>query len=85
MSTRRVESFLLRIVVPDSEANAPERWRGRIQHVASGAELKIDELAQAVAFITAHIDQSPVEIVEREEVSGNNRPRRTRHTRHAAR
>ncbi len=55
MSTRRVESFLLRIVVPDQADQPPESWRGRIQHIASGNELQIDELAQAVAFIAAHL------------------------------
>ncbi|PDW02485.1 hypothetical protein [Candidatus Viridilinea mediisalina] len=55
MCARRVESFLLRIVVPGDEALTPERWRGRIQHIASGSEQQIDELAQAVAFISAHL------------------------------
>lgn len=55
MSTRRVESFLLRIVVPEDQAILPEQWRGRIQHIASGTELQIDELAQAIAFITTHL------------------------------
>lgn len=55
MSTRRVESFLLRIVVPSDLELSPEQWRGRIQHVASGTEQQIDELAQVVAFIAAHL------------------------------
>lgn len=55
MATRRIESFLLRIVVSDESRAEPLRWRGRIQHVASGAEQQIDELAQAVAFITNHL------------------------------
>lgn len=59
MSIRRVESFLLRIVVPENEALVPEHWRGRIQHIASGAELQIDELAEAVLFISSHLE--PVE------------------------
>lgn len=55
MATRRIESFLLRIVVSDETRQEPPQWRGRIQHVASGAEQQIDELAQAVAFITNHL------------------------------
>jgi hypothetical protein len=55
MATRRIESFLLRIVVSDEVRAGPPQWRGRIQHVASGAEQQIDELAQAVAFITSHL------------------------------
>ncbi|NTU85816.1 MAG: hypothetical protein HGA45_41880 [Chloroflexales bacterium] len=55
MSTRRVESFLLRIVVPEDQTLTPECWRGRIQHIASGSEQQIDELAQAVAFIASHL------------------------------
>lgn len=55
MGTRRVESFLLRIVVPDGQPAETQQWRGRIQHVASGAEQQIDELGEAIAFITAHL------------------------------
>lgn len=55
MATRRIESFLLRIVVSDEPQPEPQQWRGRIQHVASGTEQQIDELAQAVAFITNHL------------------------------
>jgi len=55
MATRRVESFLLRIVVSEDHPSVPERWRGRIQHIATGAERQIDELAQVVAFINTHL------------------------------
>nr|WP_044200149.1 hypothetical protein [Oscillochloris trichoides] len=55
MATRRIESFLLRIVVSDESRAEPPQWRGRIQHVASGAEQQINELAQAVAFISNHL------------------------------
>jgi hypothetical protein len=55
MGTRRVESFLLRIVVPEGQPTGPNQWRGRIQHVASGAEQQIDELEQAIAFIMTHL------------------------------
>ncbi len=55
MATRRVESFLLRIVVSEDHPSIPERWRGRIQHIATGAERQVDELAQIVAFINSHL------------------------------
>ncbi len=55
MATRRIESFLLRIVVSDEPRTESPQWRGRIQHVASGAEQQISELAQAVAFISNHL------------------------------
>ena len=67
MGARRVESFLLRIVVPEDQAHSPETWRGRIQHVASGTELQIDDLAQAVAFITNHLDHHADYLLEIEE------------------
>ncbi len=55
MSTRRIESFLLRIVVSEERPAVPERWRGKIQHIATGAEQQVGELAQVVAFINAHL------------------------------
>lgn len=55
MGTRRIESFLLRIVVDDGLAPDTGEWRGRIQHIASGAELQIAELEQLVSFINTHI------------------------------
>lgn len=61
MSTRRIEAFLLRIVVPDEQPDAPAAWRGRIQHIASGSELQIDGLPEALAFIAAHLGELPEE------------------------
>ena len=55
MNTRRVESFLLRLVINEGEQLAPEQWRGRIQHVATGQEQQIDQLNELVAFITNHL------------------------------
>ncbi|GAB4442241.1 MAG: hypothetical protein OHK0015_40600 [Chloroflexi bacterium OHK40] len=55
MNTRRVESFLLRLVVDDEPGADADRWRGRIQHIGSGSEQQIDELAQAIAFISGHL------------------------------
>lgn len=55
MTTRRVESFLLRIVVTEDQAQSPDQWRGRIQHVASGVEQQVDALSEAIAFISNHL------------------------------
>ncbi|MFQ3662592.1 MAG: hypothetical protein SNJ69_09400 [Chloroflexaceae bacterium] len=55
MRRRRIESFLLRIVVSEERPAAPERWRGKIQHITTGAEQQIGELAQIVAFINSHL------------------------------
>jgi hypothetical protein len=68
MSTRRVESFLLRIVVPEDQTPTPGCWRGRIQHIASGAELQINELAEAIAFIATHLGPLSDYLLEMEEV-----------------
>lgn len=57
MNTRRVESFLLRLVIHEGEQLAPEQWRGRIQHVATGQEQQIDQLNELVAFITNHLER----------------------------
>lgn len=55
MSARRVESFLLRLVVEDGESFDPEQWRGRIQHVATGSSQPVEQLQDVVAFIITHL------------------------------
>ncbi|MCG8346534.1 MAG: hypothetical protein MI924_01980 [Chloroflexales bacterium] len=71
MSTRRVESFLLRLVVQDDGCITPEQWRGRIQHIASGQELQIDQLQDVVAFIATHLGQ--LEMVSEQAMSPKRR------------
>ena len=44
MSNRRVESFLLRLVVHDSEVPSADAWRGRIQHISSGCERQFESM-----------------------------------------
>jgi hypothetical protein len=51
MSNRRVESFLLRLVVQESDAQDTEAWRGRIQHVSSGCERQFEHLQELIEFI----------------------------------
>ena len=51
MSSRRVESFLVRLVVEGSDA--PDgAWRGRIQHVSSGGEQQFERIQDMLAFIS---------------------------------
>jgi hypothetical protein len=51
MGNRRVESFLLRLVVHDSEAPAADAWRGRIQHISSGYERQFERMQDLIDFI----------------------------------
>jgi hypothetical protein len=69
MTTRRVESFLLRIVVTEDQAQSPEHWRGRIQHIPSGVEQQIDAFAEALAFINSHLSSVCDVTLEVEELS----------------
>lgn len=64
MNARRVESFLLRLVVQNNATVDPGQWRGRIQHVATGNEQQVEELQDIITFITTHVsgieDPAPV-------------------------
>jgi hypothetical protein len=51
MRTRRIESFLLRLVVEDQNSAETDAWRGRIQHVGSGYERQFEHLQDIIAFI----------------------------------
>ncbi|MGQ9550528.1 MAG: hypothetical protein ACUVSY_17750 [Roseiflexus sp.] len=57
MSQRRIEAFLLRLVLED-ESRDPEQWHGRIQHVASGEEQKFHTLQEALTFIRYQCEQA---------------------------
>src|SRR5262245_17249858 len=52
MSTRRIESFLLRLVVEETNSEDTDEWRGRIQHIGSGYERQFERLEDIIAFIT---------------------------------
>lgn len=54
MATRRVESFLVRIVVSESDEATPQ-WHGKIQHIGTGFESRIDQLDELLAFIASHL------------------------------
>ncbi|HWQ12253.1 MAG TPA: hypothetical protein VNL77_05605 [Roseiflexaceae bacterium] len=51
MSTRRVESFLLRVVVQESTCGDSDAWRGRIQHIGSGDERHFQRMEDVIDFI----------------------------------
>ena len=51
MKGRRVESFLLRLVVDEPVEAGARPWRGRIQHVSSGYERQFERVQDMLAFI----------------------------------
>jgi len=51
MSHRRVESFLLRLVVRDNEESSTDAWRGRVQHISSGCERQFEHMQDLIDFI----------------------------------
>jgi hypothetical protein len=51
MSNRRVESFLLRLVVHTSEVASADQWHGRIQHISSGCERQFERMQDLIDFI----------------------------------
>jgi hypothetical protein len=51
MGSRRIESFLLRLVVNETRDVDGDPWRGRIQHIGSGHERYFEHLEDIVAFI----------------------------------
>jgi len=62
MSNRRVESFLVRLVVEGGDA--PDRaWRGRIQHVSSGGEQQFERIQEMLAFISDQLVQNQTQLL----------------------
>lgn len=55
MKTRRVEAFLLRLVVDEQPGGAAPSWRGRVQHVGSGSEHQFEHLQDVLAFINSQL------------------------------
>lgn len=60
MSSRRVESFVVRIVVNETNPIEQGMWNGRIQHITTGEELQFKQLKDLLSFMAAHLpaDQS---------------------------
>lgn len=55
MSSRRIESFVVRVVVRDEEIVSTSEWMGRIQHIATGNERQFKQIGDLLAFIAAHL------------------------------
>ena len=57
MGRRRIESFLLRLVMKDQEEAQGEEWVGRVQHVPSGKEFQFSGAQELLACInTMHAE-----------------------------
>jgi hypothetical protein len=57
MSNRRVESFLLRLVVHDNDVPSADAWHGRIQHISSGGERQFERMQDLIDFIGQQLVQ----------------------------
>ena len=53
MGFRRIESFLLRLVMKDHAEVQSEEWVGRVQHVPSGQEFQFSGTQELLAFINS--------------------------------
>jgi len=70
MSNRRVESFLLRLVVHDSDMSSADAWHGRIQHISSGCEHQFERMQDLIDFISEQLGQEqPLLIVSDDQLS----------------
>lgn len=56
MRQRRIESFLVRIVIDEQQDIVTNKWRGRMQHVGSGIEQQFDTLDSLMRLIHAQLD-----------------------------
>ena len=54
MGNRRVESFVVRIVVR-GDAASEDGWGGRIQHIATGDECQFNQLEDLLSFMSLHL------------------------------
>jgi hypothetical protein len=68
MTNRRVESFLLRIVVQQNDSQVADAWRGRIQHISSGFERQFERMQDLIDFIGEQmvLDQSMLIVCDEE-------------------
>jgi len=60
MTTRRIESFLLRLVIETHDDAESDAWRGRVQHVASGTERQFEHLQDLIACINAQFGDAQI-------------------------
>lgn len=58
MSKRRIESFVLRIVIRDEMEIVEDDWCGRIQHIATGDERQFSQLRDLLAFMATYVRET---------------------------
>ena len=51
MGKRRIEAFLLRLVVDQQHDAGAQTWCGRIQHISNGHECRFESLQEVLTFI----------------------------------
>jgi len=75
MSNRRVESFLLRLVVHAGDVPSADAWHGRIQHISSGYEQQFERMQNLLDFIGEQLRQEqPLLIVSDDQLSAELSP-----------
>lgn len=67
MGTRRVESFLVRLVVKENGQPEKEDLHGRIRHVGSGCERQFEHLQEMIAFIGEQLGGGRSLVISRDE------------------
>lgn len=54
MGQRRIESFLVRVIIESDGAQQPGVYRGRVQSIANGTTAQFTGLADLATFIAAN-------------------------------
>jgi len=57
MGNRRIESFVVRVVIQDNEPMPATDWRGRIQHITTGDECQFKQLQDLLVFMSIYIKE----------------------------
>lgn len=55
MNQRRIESFLVRIVIEERPGCKPNEWRGRLQHIGSGSEAQFESMPELIELVHTQI------------------------------
>jgi hypothetical protein len=58
MSNRRIESFVIRVVVQDNEPMPTSDWHGRIQHITTGDECQFKQLQDLLFFMSTYMKET---------------------------
>ena len=58
MGNRRIESFVVRVVVQDNEPLPATDWRGRIQHITTGDECQFKQLQDLLLFMSIYMKEA---------------------------